>query len=81
MVAEFRIVGEASTDELGRVALKIQAFPPGAIVQVSWSPWGAHATADYEGWGTRESHVLRAAMAAADRYMRANPEVRSLYRG
>ena len=81
MVAEFEVVGEASTDELGRVALQVRAFPPGAIVQVSWVPGGAHATADYEGWGAHEASVLRAAMAEADRFMRANPDALSFYRG
>jgi hypothetical protein len=81
MVATYyRVVGEPSTDELGRVALQVEATPPGAIVEVSWSPVGAHASADYAGWGYQEIDVLRAAIAEASRYMKEHPEKRALYR-
>jgi hypothetical protein len=47
---------------------------------VSWSPAGAHAFANYAGWGIGELAVLRRAIDEASRYMREHPEKRSLYR-
>ena len=76
----FKIIGEPRTDLLGRIAIRVEASPPGAIVEVSWSPVGAHAFADYEGWGSNELTVLRCAIDEASRYMREHPEKRSLYR-
>jgi hypothetical protein len=76
----FKIIGEPSTDALGRVAIHVEASPPGAIVEVSWSPAGAHAFADYGGWGTNELSVLRRAIDEASRYMREHPEKRALCR-
>jgi hypothetical protein len=76
----FRIIGEPQTDALGRVAIHVEATPPGAIVEVSWSPASAHAFADYEGWGGHELSVLRRAIDEAARYMREHPEKRSLCR-
>lgn len=76
----FRIIGEPKTDELGRVAIHVEASPPGAIVEVSWSPAGAHAFANYAGWGPSELSILRRAIDEASRYMREHPEKRSLYR-
>jgi hypothetical protein len=81
MVAtQFKVVGEPSTDPLGRVAIHVEASPPGAIVEVSWSPVGAHAFAEYDGWGHGELNVLRRAIDEASRYMREHPEKRALYR-
>ena len=81
MVAtEFKVVGEPCTDPLGRIAIHVEASPPGAIVEVSWSPVGAHAFADYDGWGQGELNVLRRAIDEASRYMREHPEKRALYR-
>jgi hypothetical protein len=82
MVAtQFKVIGEPSTDPLGRIAIHVEASPPGAIVEVSWSPAGdAHAFADYDGWGEGELTVLRRAIVAASRYMIDHPEKRSLYR-
>jgi hypothetical protein len=76
----FKIIGEPSTDPLGRIAIHVEASPPGAIVEVSWSPAGAHAFADYEGWGVSELTVLRRAIDEAARYMREHPEKRALCR-
>jgi hypothetical protein len=76
----FRVIGEPITDELGRIGIHVEASPPGAIVEVSWSPVGAHAYADYEGWGPSELAVLRRAIEEASRYMREHPEKRALYR-
>jgi hypothetical protein len=76
----FKIIGEPRTDLLGRIAIHVEASPPGAIVEVSWSPMGAHAFADYGGWGPSELAVLRCAIDEASRYMREHPEKRSLYR-
>jgi hypothetical protein len=76
----FKIIGEPRTDALGRIAIHVEASPPGAIVEVSWSPVGAHAFANYEGWGSHELGVLRRAIDEASRYMREHPEKRSLYR-
>ncbi len=76
----FKIIGEPQTDALGRVAIHVEATPPGAIVEVSWSPASAHAFADYEGWGGSELAVLRRAIDEATRYMREHPEKRSLCR-
>jgi hypothetical protein len=76
----FKIIGEPRTDLLGRIAIHVEASPPGAIVEVSWSPMGAHAFADYGGWGPSELAVLRSAIDEASRYMREHPEKRSLYR-
>ena len=75
-----RVVGEPVTDELGRIAIHVEASPPGEIVEVSWCPGGAHAFAEYPGWGTAELTVLRQAIDEAARYMREHPEKRSLYR-
>jgi hypothetical protein len=81
MVAtQYKVVGEPSTDPLGRIAIYVEASPPGAIVEVSWSPAGAHAFADYDGWGYGELTVLRRAIDEASRYMRDHPEKRVLYR-
>jgi len=82
MAAEvlFRIIGEPKTDALGRIAIHVEASPPGAIVEVSWSPVGAHAFAEYGGWGSSELSILRRAIDEASRYMREHPEKRSLYR-
>jgi hypothetical protein len=82
MVAtQYKVVGEPSTDRLGRIAIHVEASPPGAIVEVSWSPAGdAHAFADYDGWGQGELTVLRRAIDAASRYMIEHPEKRALYR-
>jgi hypothetical protein len=81
MVAtQFKVVGEPSTDPLGRIAIHVEASPPGAIVEVSWSPVGAHAFAEYDGWGQAELNVLRRAIDEASRYMREHPEKRALYR-
>ncbi len=81
MVAtQFKVVGEPSTDPLGRIAIHVEASPPGAIVEVSWSPVGAHAFADYDGWGCGELNVLRRAIDEASRYMREHPEKKALYR-
>ena len=81
MVAtQYKVVGEPSTDPLGRIAIHVEASPPGAIVEVSWSPAGAHAFADYDGWGQGELTVLRRAIDEASRYMREHPEKRALYR-
>ena len=44
------------------------------------SPAGAHAYANYEGWGPSELAVLRRAIEEASRYMREHPEKRALYR-
>ena len=79
-VVHFRVIGEPKTDELGRIAIHVEASPPGAIVEVSWSPAGAHAFADYGGWGSSELSILRRAIDEASRYMREHPEKRSLYR-
>jgi hypothetical protein len=76
----YKVVGEPSTDVLGRVAIHVEASPPGAIVEVSWSPASAHAFADYEGWGCGELNVLRGAIEEASRYMKEHPEKRSLCR-
>jgi hypothetical protein len=80
MSIRLRILGEPSTDEFGRVALKFAAQPAGAVVDVSWTPVSAHASANYDGWGRRELDVLRAAMAEASRYMNEHPEKLHLYR-
>ena len=81
MVAlHYKVVGEPTTDALGRVAIHVEATPPGAIVEVSWSPACAHAFADYEGWGFGELTVLRRAIEEASRYMREHPEKRALCR-
>ena len=81
MVAtQYKVVGEPSTDPLGRIAIHVEASPPGAIVEVSWSPAGAHAFADYDGWGQGELNVLRRAIDEASRYMREHPEKHALYR-
>jgi hypothetical protein len=77
---DFKIIGEPKTDALGRVAIHVEASPPGAIVEVSWSPAGSHAFAEYEGWGPSELAVLRRAIDEASRYMREHPEKRSLCR-
>ncbi len=76
----YKVVGEPTTDALGRVAIQVEASPPGAIVEVSWSPAGAHAFAHYEGWGVAELTVLRHAIVEASRYMREHPEKRALCR-
>ncbi len=77
----FKVIGEPKTDPLGRIAIRVEASPPGAIVEVSWSPVGAHAfAADYGGWGGSELTVLRRAIDEASRYMREHPEKRSLFR-
>ncbi|HKQ68872.1 MAG TPA: hypothetical protein VJT73_06010 [Polyangiaceae bacterium] len=76
----FRIVGEPSTDELGRIAIHVEVSPPGEIVDVSWSPVGAHASAGYGGWGCAELAVLRRAIDEASRYMHEHPEKRALLR-
>lgn len=84
MVAvQYRVVGEPTTDILGRVAIHVEASPPGAIVEVSWSPACAHAFAEYEAWdvsGVSELAVLRSAIEEASRYMREHPEKRALCR-
>jgi hypothetical protein len=84
MVAvHYKVVGEPTTDALGRVAIHIEASPPGAIVEVSWSPACAHAFADYAAWGmcgVSELTVLRRAIEEASRYMREHPEKRALCR-
>lgn len=84
MVAvQYKVVGEPTTDALGRVAIHVEASPPGAIVEVSWSPACAHAFAEYEAWdvsGVSELAVLRSAIEEASRYMREHPEKRSLCR-
>jgi hypothetical protein len=84
MVAvHYKVVGEPTTDALGRVAIHVEASPPGAIVEVSWSPACAHAFADYEAWGIcglSEATVLRCAIEEASRYMREHPEKRALCR-
>jgi hypothetical protein len=84
MVAvHYKVVGEPTTDALGRVAIHVEASPPGAIVEVSWSPACVHAFADYEAWsmnGLSEATVLRCAMEEASRYMREHPEKRALCR-
>ena len=77
----FKIIGEPRTDLLGRIAIHVEASPPGAIVEVSWSPASAHAFADYEAWGVSglsELTVLRCAIEEASRYMREHPEKRAL---
>ena len=76
----FKIIGEPRTDELGRIAIRVEASPPGAIVEVSWAPASAHASANYEGWGPSELAILRRAIDEASRYMKEHPEKRSLYR-
>jgi hypothetical protein len=76
----FKVIGEPKTDELGRIAIHVEASPPGAIVEVSWAPSGAHAFANYEGWGPSELAILRRAIDEASRYMREHPEKRALYR-
>jgi hypothetical protein len=80
MAIRLTVLGEPSTDELGRVAIRFAAQPPGAVVNVSWTPVSAHASANYDGWGHRELGVLRAAMQAASRYMNKHPEKLRLYR-
>lgn len=80
MAIRLTVLGEPSTDEFGRVAIRFAAQPPGAIVDVSWAPASAHASANYGGWGRRELDVLRAAMIEASRYMNAHPEKLHLYR-
>jgi hypothetical protein len=77
----FKVVGEPTTDALGRVAIHVEASPPGAIVEVSWSPACAHAFfAEYEESGPGELDLLRQAIAEASRYMREHPEKRALCR-
>ena len=49
MQFHFKVIDEPQTDELDRIAIHVEASPPGAIVEVSWSPAGAHAFANYEG--------------------------------
>jgi hypothetical protein len=80
MAIRLRILGEPTTDALGRVALRFAAQPAGAVVDVSWTPASAHASANYGGWGRQELDVLRAAMAEASRYMSQHPEKLHLYR-
>ena len=79
MVAvQYKVVGEPTTDVLGRVAIHVEACPLGAIVEVSWSPASAHAFADCDGLGRGELTVLRGAIEEASRYMREHPEKRAL---
>ena len=80
MAFRLKILGEPTTDEFGRVAIRFAAQPPGAVVDVSWTPVSAHASANYDGWGRHEIEVLREAMAEASRYMSAHPEKLRLYR-
>ena len=59
--------------------IHVEASPPGAIVEVSWSPAGAHAFADYDGWGQGELNVLRRAIdEASSLHARAPREARAL---
>ena len=77
----FRVIGEPSTDPLGRIAIHVEASPPGAIIEVSWSPASAHAfAADDAEWGPAEMAVLRSAIDEASRYMLEHPEKRTLCR-
>ena len=42
------------------MAIHVELRLPGAIVEVSWSPAGAHAFADYDGWGRGSSTYFAA---------------------
>ncbi len=77
---KYQVIGEAVTEEGGRVGLTVQVMPPGAVVDVSWSPEEVTARSGYRAWGIHREEILGGAMAEAKAFMREHPEAHRFFR-